>query len=136
MGTQQGRPQSCAELNELQRGIAHWRRTRTKLSPMPEELWTQAARVARKVGVSAVAAVVGLGYARLKQRTAVVARDNSAAQAPAAFVEFSGDQLLGSGTGSVVELADGSGARLTIRLYGGQQLDVAGVVAVFRGGLR
>ena len=52
------------------------------------------------------------------------------------FVEFSGAQLMDAPRGTVVELADATGVRLTIRLAAGQPLDVAAVVAVFRGAQR
>lgn len=53
-----------------------------------------------------------------------------------AFVEFSGAQLMDAAVGTVVELADATGVRLTIRLTAGQPLDVAAVVALFRGAQR
>lgn len=66
-------------------------------------------------------------------------RPESVSQARAqssGFVEFSGAQLMDAGGGTVVELADTNGARLTIRLAAGQPLDVAAVVALFRGAQR
>ena len=57
-------------------------------------------------------------------------------EAPAGFVEFSGAQLLEATVGGVVELSDAEGARLTIKLGGAQALDVAAVVAAFRGARR
>jgi hypothetical protein len=49
------------------------------------------------------------------------------------FVELSGAQLLGVNglPGSVVEVWDASGVRLTIRLASNAPLDVAGLVAGF-----
>ncbi len=47
-------------------------------------------------------------------------------------MEFSGAQLMDA-TGTVVELADATGVRLTIRLTAGQPLDVAALVRLFRG---
>lgn len=52
------------------------------------------------------------------------------------FVEFSGAQLMGAPTGAVIELADATGVRLTIRLAAGQPLDVAAVATLFRGAQR
>ena len=52
------------------------------------------------------------------------------------FVEFSGAQLMDVSVGTVVELADATGVRLTIRLAAGQPLDVTGLVALFRGAQR
>lgn len=52
------------------------------------------------------------------------------------FVEFSGAQLMDAGGGTVIELADATGVRLTIRLAAGQPLEVAAVAALFRGAQR
>ena len=52
------------------------------------------------------------------------------------FVEFSGAQLLEATAGDVVELSDATGVRLTIKLGGAVALDVAAVVAAFRGARR
>ena len=57
-------------------------------------------------------------------------------EAPAEFVEFSGAQLLEATVGGVVELSDAEGVRLTIKLGCAQALDVAAVVAAFRGAQR
>jgi len=50
-----------------------------------------------------------------------------------AFVEFSGAQLMEAPVGTVIEMADANGLRLTIRLAAGQPLDVAAVASLFRG---
>ena len=52
------------------------------------------------------------------------------------FVEFSGAQLMDAPGGTVVELADATGMRLTIRLAPGQPLDVAAIATLFRGAQR
>ena len=50
------------------------------------------------------------------------------------FVEFSGAQLMDAPAagGTVIELVEATGLRLTIRLAAGQSLDVAALVALFR----
>jgi hypothetical protein len=57
-----------------------------------------------------------------------------AAPAGGAFVELSGAQILGasSAPGAVVELSDGAGVRLTVRLAASAEVDVARIVAAFR----
>ena len=49
------------------------------------------------------------------------------------FVEFRGAQLIDAPVGTVIEMADASGVRLTIRLAAGQPLDVAAIASLFRG---
>lgn len=81
----------------------------------------------------AVEAARGKGQSDRRARRALVKRPG--VQSPG-FAEFSGAQLLdtaASTAGTVVELADATGARLTIRLAAGQPLDVAAMVTLFRG---
>ena len=56
------------ELKGLYRGISKWRQTRTRLGPMPEELWQEAVGLALEHGLSAVAGHLNLGYLALKKR--------------------------------------------------------------------
>jgi hypothetical protein len=122
-------------LVRLRERIDQWRSTRTKLWPMPAELWSEAAALARELGVGTVQQALKIGYTSLKRR--VVERPLARGCAGAGdgeFVELSGAQLFGMGMGPVVELADRSGARLVVRLPAGSTLDVEGLVEAFRGG--
>ena len=114
--------------------VALWRRTREKRSPMPAELWAEAVALARSEGTSPIARALRVDFQSLARRVAEArsGQDGAAAHA-GAFVELSGAQLLGGAApaGSVVEMSDGDGLRLTIRLGGGTPLDIAGVVHGF-----
>jgi hypothetical protein len=121
-----------ARLRGLHRRVQLWRTSRAKLGPMPAPLWAEAAVLAGTLGVSHVATVLGLGYESLKQRTAVPA---GAAARPTDFVEMTGAQLLGgaiSPGGPVIDLVEPDGARLTITLPAGSQIDLAVLVAALR----
>jgi len=129
-------PAATAELRDR---ITWWRRTREKRSPMPADLWDDAVCLARTHGTYATARALGVGYESLQRR---VAADPSGADIEVmgggeaggrGFVEVSGVQLLGASTpmGTVVELTDPDGVRLTIRLGTGEKLDVAGLVHGF-----
>jgi hypothetical protein len=109
--------------------IRQWRRARPKCRPMPAHLWAEATALARELGVHPVKVALGLNYESLRAR---VARDDAVgAEAPSAsFVEVSGAELLAT-TGPVVELADGRGMRLTIRLAAASGLDVAQLIEAF-----
>lgn len=119
------------ELAQLSANVERWRRTRTKLSPMPTELWDAAAAVAGRLGVNRVKEALGLNYGVLKAR---VVGTCGKREPPTGFVELSGAQVLGlqsAGAGAVVELTDAHGARLTVRLDAGAPLDVARLVEAF-----
>jgi len=121
--------QSADRLQRLRGRIEYWRRTRQKLSPMPADLWTEAAALARVLGVSPVSRILGLGYDALQQR---------ARTGGAGFVELSGAQLVAGASaadrGPVVEVAAPDGARLTVRLPAGSALDLGSLVVAFRSG--
>jgi hypothetical protein len=102
---------SPADLLELRRQLDGWRRSQTSRSRLPEELWVLAASLARIHGVSLVARSLGLSYYKLRQRLAPAA--------PAEFVELRPLAAASPGGGAcVVELSDGSGGWMTIRLSG------------------
>ena len=122
---------------ELRERIARWRLTRAKRRPMPAALWNEAAALARELGVHPVKSALGLNYESLRRRVneGTTCADGVRADNSGNFVELSGAQLLGLpvAVGPVVELSDASGARLTVRLSAGSALDVARLVAAFRG---
>lgn len=125
-----------ARVREVREQVALWRRTRERRSPMPADLWTEAVGLARREGTYATARTLGLNFESLARRVAEgrAGGEDDRVQARG-FVEVSGAQLLeaaGPG-GPVVEVSDGSGVRLTIRLTGGAPLDVVGVVQAFCG---
>jgi hypothetical protein len=129
-------------LEGLRRRVAGWRQTRRRHGPMPEELWREAAVLARELGVSRVSHAVGIGYAGLSDR--VGASGPQAAESGETknrFVELSGAQwaassTLGAASGPLIEVVAADGARLTIRLPAGSAVDVAAVVRAHRGELR
>ena len=124
------------EIQALGRRVARWRRTRAKRSPMPESLWREATRLASVHGVSPVCRHVGLSYASLQKRVDATGGDRRPeAACGGGFVEVSAAQLLGAPVvpQTVLELSDGQGRRLTLRLAPGQEVDVRELVESFRG---
>lgn len=132
---------SAERLKQLHQRMEQWRLTRHQHGPMPGERWDEATSLARSLGVSPVARALGLGYRSLQQRVQGGSEVRAVA-APASangFVEIHPTALLGEPTagssqsGALVEVVAGDGARLTIRLPAPLTLDVAGLVAAFRG---
>ena len=121
-----------ARVRKVRDQIALWRRTRGKRWPMPAKLWDEAVSLARTEGTYAMARALRVDYGSLARRVAEArgGGDGSAASARA-FVPLSGAPFLAP-AGPVVEMSDGDGVRLTIRLGTGSPLDVAGLVQRFR----
>ena len=119
-----------APVARLRKQIEQWRQTRLKRGSMPEELWREAVSLARRGSPYRVARALRIDFGTLRLRIAESsARAGSAP--PGEFVELSGAQILGSAAGSVVELSDGDGKRLTIRLAATEKLDLAELVRGF-----
>jgi len=133
MGRKTGEVQP-ARVRKVRERIAVWRRMREKRTAMPAELWAEAVSLAKGGGTYATARALGVDFESLARRVAE-ARGGAdvGAAGRSAFVELSGAQLLGAAApaGAVVEISDGDGVRLTIRLAGETPLDVVGVVQGF-----
>jgi hypothetical protein len=123
---------TAQQLEEIRSGIDVWRWTRLKRSPMPEDLWAQAAKLAESLGVWRVARDLGLCYESLKRR--VEEKASRKETGAVRFVEVRGADVmdLASGDGTVVELYATDGTRMTVRLGGGVHVDLQALVAAFR----
>ncbi len=114
-------------VERLGKRIERWQRAPRRRSQMPEELWTRAVALGRREGAYRVARGVRINLGGLKRRMA------ASVEAPKGFVELTGAEILGAappGTGTVVELSDGTGIRVTVRLPG--PVDLTGLVTAFR----
>jgi hypothetical protein len=146
----------AGRLDELQRRVGQWRRTRQRRTRVPEELWVDAIWLAKRLGVYRTAHAAGLPYESLKRRlgerrsahakskadlghgtmsrTAVVTGAIVHKDERVGFVELghvgAASSMPATAT-TVVEVADGSGRRLTVRLGAGVAIDVAGIVVAF-----
>ena len=137
------RPRTAAErLDELRARIDEWRRTREKRSPMPDELWSDAAELGREFGAYRVMRALSVNYGSLKRRMQPDEESRRGRQVHSAatsagrggFIELRGEQILGAGAlaASSIELESADGTRLTVRLASGSALDVVALVAAFR----
>jgi len=150
------------DLAKLSEAIAKWRAEGGgRGSKIPEELWNEAVRVGRVDGVWLTAKATRFKYEKLRQLIARAdgsegttgeparaserrgrrrrARKSSSSRAAqrqsGEFVELSAAQLLGATTtttGTVIEVEDKAGVRMTVRLAKEAPVDVAQLVAAFR----
>ena len=135
------------ELKGLHRRIEAWRQTRPGTRPMPEELWKEASGFARKLGICRVSRALRVNYGGLKRRLRasgpprVVSRSSARAASVSRpdFIELSVPApvaVLSEAPGAsdaVVEVVAPDGARLTIRVKGATNPNVAAWVSAFRG---
>src|SRR5512140_1927503 len=78
-------------LQKIRTSIDIWRWTRVKRSPMPEELWTPAVQMAKRLGMWRVARELGLSYESLRRR---VEEKAARREATMGFVEVRGADLM------------------------------------------
>jgi len=116
-----------AALGRAQRKIEQWRRRRRPHTRIPEELWREAVELAGAYGVHRTAKALRLGYYSVKKRAAAC----SGERAPE-FVEILPGGMAATRPECLIEVEDGGGVTMRIRLQGGEFPDVAALVGVFR----
>lgn len=117
----------------LREQVERWRGSREKGAAMPEALWAAATVLARAHGAYAVSRELGLCYDTVRRRSGWPGRPKREAAGSCGFVEVRAAQILGSApsAGPLVEVWDGSGAHLAVRLGEQDGLDVVEVVRAF-----
>jgi hypothetical protein len=117
------------DLVDLRRRIDHWRMTRRQRRPMPEDLWQEAARIARVQGINPTASALGLNYYGLKERIEDLPKDAPAPATRPAFVEVQAPASL-SPASCEVEV-ERKGEKMTLRLSGSPSVDVLSLLNAF-----
>ena len=112
----------------LRRRLEKWRATRPRRSPMPEDLWKEAARLARAHGISPISSALRLGYYGLRDRVEARKEPSIAADRPA-FVEIQAPASM-MPSGCVIEVESPEGRRMTIRVSGAGG-DLVGLLDAF-----
>jgi hypothetical protein len=104
---------SKTDLNQIQRQLSAWRRRKTGRSRIPDDLWIAATELAKIHGTGLVARVLRLDYYKLRERVCGMGPSLPGA----AFVEVKGAELASMGPEeSVIELSDGGGGRMSLRV--------------------
>jgi len=116
-----------AELTELRDRLEEWRKSGGRGRRIPEDLWMEAERFARRHGLHVVSRTLRLDYYSLKRRL-VTTLPAERPQSTPAFVEVSVGQLV-SASGCTVEIARPDGAHLSIRVPG--DVDLAALTTAF-----
>ena len=107
-----------ARLSRLEQRFAAWRKTRQQGERIPLSLWKAAAKIAKEVGLNQTATALKLDYYSLKKRVDEFGVDATAREP---FVELPSIPWTSE---CVIELEDGSGARLRMHLKGIDPPDV------------
>ena len=124
------------EVEGVRTRIEHWRRTRVKRTAMPEELWSEAASLARVHGIYRISRALGVSYESLRRRVEQgTMRGSGSGRRQGGFVELSTTELVQASpaAGTVVELSRADGTKLMVQLPDGEGLDVLGLAKVLCG---
>jgi hypothetical protein len=124
-------PALAAGLARVQPALAAWRQRRRHREAIPEDLWRLIVPLAQSHGVSPVARALRLNYTALQSRCVEVVRKVPmlAGNSSEGFVEVALPSWPGGAPWSI-ELEDRRGAKMTVRLAGGE---AAAVLAVAQG---
>jgi len=116
-------------LLRAQRKFEQWRERRRPRAPIPEGLWREAAELACAHGINRTARALRLDYYSLKKRAVAAARTGEPATE---FVEVLPGGMPASQPECTIELEEASGAKMRIRLQGGNLPDIADLTRAFR----
>jgi hypothetical protein len=112
----------------LRRRVEKWRATHPRRSPIPDDLWKEAARLAGIHGISPISTALRLGYYGLRDRVEARKGSSAAANRPA-FIEIeTPPHLIPSGW--VIEAQSPEGRKMTIRAPGAG-VDLVGLLDAF-----
>jgi|PlaIllAssembly_1097288.scaffolds.fasta_scaffold1170784_2 hypothetical protein len=117
------------DVDDLKRRIDQWRMTHRQRRPMPEDLWQEAARIARVRGINPTASALGLNYYGLKERTEGLPKEAPAPAARPAFVRVEAPPALFPATCEVE--VESRGEKLTLRISGSPPVDVHSLLNAF-----
>jgi hypothetical protein len=118
-----------AALARVQRKIEQWRQSHRPRAPWPDELWRQAAALARVHGINPIARALRLDYYALKKH--VQSESAEAGKAAEQFLEIlpgGMDGLSASRPRCTIEVEQAGGGKVRICLEGGELPDVRGLL--------
>jgi len=137
--TQQAQQKVPAEIEALKNRLNAYRKQRQRPRCLPENLWMQAAGLARQYGVSRVQRALRLNYYDLLQRVeALPALTVEAAPAVPkntlpAFVELKVPPASLANAATILEVEDRTGRKLTVRLAGDNGVELVELARVLWG---
>jgi hypothetical protein len=121
-----------SEVEPLRCQFEAWRQTRKRGERIPESLWQAAAQLAGAFGAGRVSRALGVGYYALKERAEQGREPSCSGPPPAAFIELpmSAPAWM-AGNPCLIELEDGRGAKMTLRLAPGSDSQVLALAQAF-----
>ena len=105
-------------LSEVMERIEEWRKTPNSPRRMPEELWQAAASLSKKYSIHRISKALRVNYRSLQQRIRPERKEQ-----PPTFIELGFEQP-SSISECIVEMEDGSGAKMRMHFRGKTDFDL------------
>jgi hypothetical protein len=122
-------------LSTARRQFDQWRSQHSKHARLPQELWRQAAALAREHGLNKTSRALGLKYYSVKKHLDQMTTDQAIpAKAEPDFIELLPGVITPGIIECTIEWADGGGSTLRMHIKGAGLSELASLAGVFRGG--
>ena len=115
-----------SELNKVKSAFEAWRSIKTKGSRIPQDLWEQAIALYPNYSIGQIAITLSLNYTDLKKRVENKTGEHSSFlnDTVPAFMEFDLSSACSPISECVVEMEDGSGAKMRMCFRGKTDFDL------------
>lgn len=123
-------PNSLSKVTER---FAAWRNAPKRSKKIPEDLWQAAVELSNEYSINQISKALRLSYTDLKKRVKMVSKENLPTVKPqprTKFIEL-GIESGSSAPECIIEMEDGSGAKMRIHLHGKTDLDLYELSRVF-----
>jgi hypothetical protein len=122
------------DLEQVRRRFEEYRSTQAKRGRLPESLWTDAAKLAKRYGVNVAAHELRLDYSKLKRQMEERDRPKRKEKESSipAFVELVG-RAPGAVTNCSLEVESAKGGKLRLDLTAVATTEIAGLIRAFMG---
>ena len=120
-----------ARIEPLRQQVESWRKNKGSNEKMPEALWEEAVILAKVYGVSPVQRVLRIDYRGLERRALGISKPPAKARVPERprFVELPGLPMRRAE--HLVELEDGTGRKLSLKVAAGHLAEVLPLAQAF-----
>ena len=122
-------------LSKVRRQFDQWRSRHRKHTRLPQELWRQAAALAREHGLNKTARALGLDYYSLKKHLDQMAAEQLIpAKAEPDFIELVPGMMPSGTVECTIEWVDGGGSTVRMHIKGAGLSELVSLAGVLRGG--
>lgn len=128
--TRDRKEELMTKIQPLIQEVELWRKNKHANEPMPEPLWVAATDLAKIYGVSPVQRILRIDYRGLERRAVGTAKPAAKARLlPDPFIELPAPSI--KRAEHLVELEDGTGRKLSVKVVGGNLAEVIPLAQAF-----